>query len=275
MGTATQQALSAAMITLLRPLVRLLLRNGVPHGAFAELSKRVYVEVAEEDFSIPGRKPSKSRVAILTGLSRKEVLRVKRLPPPSDSGAVQRYNRAARVISGWVRDRRFRSASGRPASLRLDGEAGSFQDLVRSYSGDAPARAVLDELLRVGAAERGSDGRIRLVERSYVPRAGVAEKLGILGTDVSDLISTIDHNIFSSDAPFFQRKVCYDNLPAEVLPGLKRNAHRKAQALLEHFDRWLSERDRDLHPEVAGTGRKRAGIGIYYFEGEHPGGNGR
>ncbi|HLN91214.1 MAG TPA: DUF6502 family protein, partial [Patescibacteria group bacterium] len=94
------KAIAAAITKLLRPLVMFLLRNGVPYQTFADIAKRVYVDLATEKFDIPGRKPSKSRVAILTGLSRREVLRVKRLPAQDDLGAMDRINRAARVITG-------------------------------------------------------------------------------------------------------------------------------------------------------------------------------
>jgi len=266
METKTVKAISAAVTSLLRPLVRLLLRNGIPYRTFSDIAKRVYVDVAMEEFGIPGRKQSKSRVSILTGLSRKEVLRVRRLPSPDDLGAVETYNRAARVIGGWVRDPRFNPESGHPKDLPFDGDAACFRELVKRYSGDAPARAVLDELLRVGAVERTPDGKIRLVERSYIPKTGEIEKIGILGVDTSDLITTIDHNIHQTGDQFFQRKVCYDNLPSEALPGFRNLASNRAQGLLEHLDRWLSVRDRDFHPEVAGTGRMRAGVGIYYFQ---------
>jgi hypothetical protein len=266
METRIVKAISAAVTALLRPLVRLLLRNGIPYRTFSDIAKRVYVDVAMEEFGIPGRKQSKSRVSIITGLSRKEVLRVRRLPSPDDFGAVEFYNRAARVIGGWVRDPRFNPESAQPMELPFDGDAACFRELVKSYSGDATARAVLDELLRVGTVERTPDGKIRLLERSYIPKAGEIEKIGILGVDTSDLIATIDHNIHQSGDPFFQRKVCYDNLPSEALPGFRNLAANRAQGLLEHLDRWLSERDRDFHPEVAGTGRMRAGVGVYYFQ---------
>jgi hypothetical protein len=272
MKPQVSQALSAAVITLLRPLVRLLLRNGIPYRTLSDLAKRVYVDVATEEFGIPGRKQSKSRVSILTGLSRKEVLRVKRLPGPDDMGALQRYNRAARVISGWVRDRIFTNESGDPADLPFEGGNASFKRLVRLYSGDTPARAILDELLRVGSVERTTEGKIHLFDRSYVPKKSEIEKIGILGTDVADLISTIDHNIRRTDAPFFQRKVSYDHLPCEALPQLKKMAGKHSQALLESLDRWLCKRDRDFNPQIGGTGRKRAGIGIYYFEEDYSGG---
>jgi len=264
-------AVSAAVGRLIRPLVRILLRNGIPFGAFADIVKRVYVEVATEEFGLPGRKQSKSRVSILTGLSRKEVLRVSRLPVREDAGAAGRYNRAARVISGWVRDPSFSGEGGSPAPLPVEGDGPSFSLLVKRFSGDSPARAVLDELLRVEAVERLEDGRIRLIERSYVPRTGEVDKIGILGADAGDLISTIDHNIQSPGEAVLQRKVCYDNLPEESLPEFRILAKVKGQELLELLDRWLAERDRDTNPEVAGTGRKRAGVGIYYFEDEETG----
>ena len=268
-----RKAIAAAITNLLRPLVMFLLRNGVPYQTFADIAKRVYVDLATEKFDIPGRKPSKSRVAILTGLSRREVLRVKRLPSQDDLGALDRINRAARVITGWVRDRRFSDESGQPTDLSFDGGNVCFLQLVKSYSGDAPARAVLDELMRVGVVERTPDGRIRLLERGYIPRTGEIDKIGILGSDTSDLVSTIDHNICHPDAPFFQRKVCYDNLPSEALPELKKLAGEQSQALLELLDRWMSERDRDANPRAPGTGRKRAGVGIFYFQEDYEGEN--
>ncbi len=88
-----------------------------------------------------------------------------------------------------------------------------------------------------------------------------------MGTDVYHLITTIDHNLQNaSDTPRFQRKVAYDNLPSEALPQLRRLSADKSQALLEEVNRWLRQQDRDANPNVEGTGRKCAGIGIYYFE---------
>lgn len=268
-------AISGAITTLLRPLVRLLLRNGVPYRTFADLAKHVYVDVATEEFFIPGRKQSKSRVSVITGLSRKEVLRVKRLPATTDLGAMERYHRAARVVSGWVRDPGFNDKQGHPMNLPFEGEGISFRRLVDTYSGDAPARAVLDELLRAGVVERTTEGKICLLERSYIPKTGDVDKIAILGGDTSDLLQTIDHNICHPDAPFFQRKVCYDNLPENVLPELKELARGQAQGLLENLDRWMSDRDRDVNPRVPGTGRVRAGVGIYYFQEDCSGGDGK
>ena len=267
MSTVINQALSAAVMRILVPLVRMLLRQGVSYGTFADLAKWVYVDVAMQEFGIDRRKQSTSRVSILTGLSRKEVTRVRGLPQPDDQASTERYNRAARVIAAWRREADFIDAEGEPAVLSMSGRGATFTELVRRFSGDVPARAIRDELIHSGAVEQQKDGRIRLRDRAYIPKTSENGKLHILGTDVSHLISTIDHNLQPEvPQPFFQRKVAYDNLPNEVLPQLRKLTGRKAQALLEKIDRWLAGHDRDINPNVAGTGRNKAGIGIYYFE---------
>jgi hypothetical protein len=149
----------------------------------------------------------------------------------------------------------------------MAGPGVSFSQLVKRFSGDVPVRATLDELIRVGAVERLEDGRIKLLTRTYIPASSDTDKLQILGTDVSHLISTIDHNLEAGPiGPFFQRKVAYDNLPDEVLPVFRKHSAKRAQTLLESLDRWLAQRDRDVTPTVKGSGRNQAGIGIYYFE---------
>jgi hypothetical protein len=265
------RALTAAVLRILRPLVRVLLRHGVAYGAFADLAKSVFVEVADKDCAIAGRKQTISRIAVLTGLTRKEVVRLQALESPEDGVAEKRYNRAARVVAGWVRDARFRNPLGMPLDLNLDGPGG-FSELVRSYSGDMPVRAVLDELVRVGAVSINPDQTLHLLERSYVPQAGVEDKLHILGSDVALLIETIDHNLCHAGEDLrFQRKVAYDNLPDEAVEEFRRLSRQQAQQLIETMDQWLARHDRDFNPAVTGHGRKHAGIGIYYFEEDVPG----
>ena len=261
------QALSAAVLRLLQPLVRILLRNGVSFRTFADLAKWVYVDVATKEFGIKGRKQSTSRVSVITGLSRKEVMRVRQLERPDDREATESYNRAARVIAGWRRAEDFLNAEGQPAILPITGSGATFSELVKRFSGDVPVRAILDELIRVGAVARLEDGRVVLLSRAYIPERSKADKIQILGTDVNYLISTIDHNLRpDARGPRFQRKVAYDNLPDEVLPEFRKLSSKRAQAFLERLDRWLAQRDRDVTPSIEGTGRNRAGLGIYYFE---------
>ncbi len=261
-----RQALDAALHRLLLPLVRLLIRHAVPYRAFCELAKRAYVDAALHDFALPDKKPSISRVSILTGLTRKDVQVLVSHPAEPNPETGERYNRAARVLTAWIRDPDFLHASGKPRALAGEGPS-SFGALVRRHSGDMPSRAVLDELLRVGAVRRRDDGLYEPVARAYVPQHGMLDKLGILGNDVADLIDTIDHNLqHGEEDPRFQRTVMYHSIDAQALPAFRRLGSVQAQALLELLDRWLDEHDTDPATDWHDTARARVGMGIYYFE---------
>ena len=267
MADPKSRVLYAAMARILRPLIHILIRNGISYGTFADLAKWLFVDVARREFAIEGRKQTISRVSVITGLNRKEVKRVSELPVPDDQASSERYNRAARVIAGWRRDKAFRSTKGGPADLPVTGPGATFQILVKKYSGDMPFRAILDELIRVGAAVRTNEDRVHLLARAYLPAGDENMKIHILGTDVAHLIASIQHNLAPDDrGPFYQRKVMYDNLPQDVLPDFRKLSTASAQKLLEKLDTWLSDRDRDSGSDVSGNGRNIAGLGIYYFE---------
>ncbi|MDH5324788.1 MAG: DUF6502 family protein [Gammaproteobacteria bacterium] len=268
----SQQALFAAIFKLMRPLVRILLRNGVPYGAFTDIAKRAYVDVALNEFGVSGKKQTKSRISTITGLSRKEIQRVLQIEDTDNRDMVVRYNRAARVVYGWVHDATYHTETGELAELafesKSENETGggvSFSSLVKHYSGDVPPRAILDELLQVGVAER-VDGMIRLLAPAYIPKTGAAEKLALLGQDVSGLIDTMDRNIHGVDQPRFQRKVFYDNLSDEAAEQTHKMLSQKGQALLQEFDQWMASKDRDVNPDAGGEGRRAIGVGLYFFE---------
>lgn len=267
MSGRIHEALTRAVRRILRPLVRILLRNGIAYGDFAEQARRVYVEIAMGEFQVPGRKPSASRTATITGLTRKEVSRQLEILEGSEEAGLEPQNRAAQVVAGWVRDTDFQDGRGEPRPLSMEDTGGGFPALVRRYSGDMTARAVLDELHRVGAVDRLDDGRVVLVSRSYVPTRDDAAKIDILGSDVSLLMDTIHHNLdHPGPQARYQRKVLYDNLPAEYVERFRAEAARRCQRLLEELDHELAANDRDMNPTVHGAGRYQAGVGIFYFE---------
>lgn len=265
MNENIQQTLSLAALSILRPLVRILLRNGVAFGSFAELAKKVYVDVAFEDFAPDTKKQTISRVSALTGLTRKEAKRLHELEHTDSRRSEQRYNRAVRVISGWVNDKEFHDALGQPESLPIEGAKASFSALVRKYSGDVPTQSMLSVLISASAIEKTGD-RVRLIQRAYVPGKDPADKLNILGTDTAELISTIDHNLVSNEKELrFQRKVSNHHIQNDAVPEFQALSARKAQQLLEQFDTWMSAHEIDPGEHDSEQGRY-VSLGIYYYE---------
>lgn len=260
-------ALFAAIRKLLKPLVRILMQNGILYGALLDIIKPIYIEVAAEDIATSGKKHTKSRISTITGIPRKEVQRILEQGNVDDVWAFDRYNRAARVVSGWVRDPVYSDKQHQPLILSYDAKSPSFVELVTAFSGDIPARTILDELIEAEVVTELKNGNVQLLKRAYIPTSLDSEKLSILGRDVAGLINAIGHNIYNKDeAPYFQRKVFYDNLPEEFIPELKAFIEEHAQTLMEKVDHKMSDNDRDANPSVKGSGCKAAGVGIYYFE---------
>lgn len=260
-------ALARAVERVLAALFRLLLRHGMSFTAFETIAKRVYIDVALREFNIPGKKPSISRASILSGLTRKEVQRLVAEAGATRAPGNAHVNRAERVLTAWTRDADFLDAQGQPRVLDLNGGEASFAALVRRYSGDMPVRAVLDELLRVGAVSRHGDDGLRLVQRAFVP-AGQADKIELLGTEVADLMRTIDHNIEYGDAdPLFQRHVMYHQMPQSLIAEFRKISATQAMALLVRLDRWLAAKFAEskaapkTHEPLV-----RLGMGIHYVE---------
>ena len=265
MSDKLRTALAAAVVRVLRPLIRAVLRSGLSYKAFNDLVKWVYVDVSMREFTIPGRKNSKSRVAVLTGLTRREVDRLVRMREPKE-GTPERYNRAARVLSGWADDPQFQNADGGAKVLNVDGNDG-FMELVRQYSGNQPYRAVLDELVRVGSVERIEGDQVRLLKAYYEPVTGrqEEEKLNILGIASGDLLETIAYNIRRTDAPPFYQQEIYERFPEEKLAELRELIRKHCDQFAIRTDRILYSNLAQQRPERKDSDR-RAGVGIYYFE---------
>ena len=116
---------TTALRLLFRPIARIMLRAGVNWRQLADVCKATYVEVATEDFGIRGRPTNISRVAILTGLTRKEVRRLRDLLEEETPAVFRRMNYATRVLSGWHQDEDFLDAEGAPALLNATGQGKS------------------------------------------------------------------------------------------------------------------------------------------------------
>lgn len=162
-----RQSLISNCYQLLLPLTRLLLRLGISWRELSELMKRAYVESAAADYAEKRRPVNTSRLAIMTGLTRKEVKRVRDLLRRGERFDAVRNSAADSVLLGWYSDPEFHDSIGRPAMLEADGLEGSFHALCRRYAGDLPAGAMQKELMRVGAVELVESGRLRLLRDHY------------------------------------------------------------------------------------------------------------
>jgi hypothetical protein len=263
-----KRALHAAVLRLLRPLVRLLLHHSVPYETFADLARWVYVDVAEKEFALPNKKQTASRISVITGLNRKEVARLQEMTVEDNTDAIESFNRAEIVVTAWRHEYPKAGSPSHTSALPLEGER-SFASLVKRWSGDMPVRAVLDELMRVGVVRKLDNGDIELLsDGTVVPDAENRQALlTLFGEDSAHFLETISNNVTESpERKLFQRKAWFDNIPIEALVISRDLAKQHGQAALEKFADQLSRFDRDVTPNSEGSGRARAVLGIYYYE---------
>ncbi|HED33481.1 MAG TPA: hypothetical protein ENJ08_04575 [Gammaproteobacteria bacterium] len=248
---------------ILGPLVRVMLRNGIACGSFEEMVRKAYVD---EAFIIAQQqgKATISGVSAQTGLSRKEVKRLHELEQDKENNNSQKYNRAVRVISGWMNDPRFISTQGVSRPLDMEGNDQSFSQLVKDYSGDIPTRAMFNLLQKSGCVEQ-IDGKVYLTSHAYVPGNDPIDLIDILGTDSNELMNTVIYNMSCDEhEKRFQRKVSTSLLAHEHKKAFLKYAGRRSQALLEELDSWLSEHEGDEENS------EHVSLGIYLHQGDAP-----
>lgn len=262
-----------ALATLLRPVIRLCLRHEVTNAELAELVRLTYVQVAYERYNLPEVEMTISRAAVLTGLSRKEVGRLREVLETSDLLVKQSPNKAQRVTHGWLNDTEFKDSNGLPLTLPItqkkDGkEVGSFIALVKRYSSDVTYGAILEELDHIGVVEQPNDKTVALINYAYVPHQDDLEQVRVITTCISDLFDTALHNI-DAEAPDkrFQRQVVYSHIDESLVEELQETISEKSQEVLESLNSTLAIA-RKKSASTKNANLIRLGFGMYYFEND-------
>ncbi len=255
------EVIQTTIIRILKPLIRVLLRNGIAYGTFADIARKVYVDSGFEEARRQGQKQTVSNVSILTGINRKEVKRLKEALAFNTDDSLRKFNRIVRVIAGWQHDEDFLDEDHEPRDLLLEGKKGSFSDLVKRYSGDMPVVAMLNALIDSGNIKIIDNGNIQLTNLNYLPSSDSDKKLNILGIDTAELIKTIDHNLLikHTEDAWFQRKASNTQVKIDALPKIKQRINKKAQQLLEDIDAEFSQNESSNKDDCVAVS-----LGIYF-----------
>lgn len=268
---ALKEHFAAAIHRMLRPIVHHLIAQGITYPAVTQMLKELYVDVAERDFVLAFKRQTDSRLALVTGVNRKEVSRLRRRPKSLQATVEVQDNLISRLIGRWMAGPPYATADGTPRCLPYEADrprTASFARLVRDLSVDIPVRSILDEMLRAGTVVLLPNGDVELRQQVHIPAADAPAKLAYLATDPAELFCTIMHNTENPETPRLQRKVVYDNVGSDALPEIHVKVRRIGEELIRRTNALFAAHDRDRNPRAAGGRRMRVVVGTYYFEEE-------
>lgn len=266
------RVLVSAIRKLLEPLVQLLLSQQITFPFLTGLLKEVYVEAADRDFALEGRRQTTSRVSLLTGIHRKDVKRLREAGHARDSQP-RGVSLGALLVSTWTASTAFLDSDGSPLALPRQSNGGgdpSFESLVESVSKDIHPRAVLDEWVRLGVVEIDPQERVRLVVGAFVPDHGFAEKAFYFGENLHDHMASAVHNLTNAKPAELERRVHYTDLSPESVRELAELSESLGMQALQSVNRRareLKERDQAAASD-ASRSNQRMSFGVYFHREE-------
>ena len=264
--TAKNNVLTA-LLKALRPIARFLMKSGIGYREFAEISKSAFVDVATSDYGLRGRPTNISRVAVMTGLTRKEV---KRLRDKIASGTQIDMNRVippAEILSRWHSDIEYLDSSGRPMTLEFDGVTPSFTALVKKYGGDIPAGAMRTELKRVGAVTEDNLGRLTVQVKDFRPIEKEDQIRRALGMAFYGLASAIDHNLATPlEDNWVERLAFSTRIRRSDSARVRRISQDRAIEFVESVNDLFSAYETIYGDDEQDLETTTVGVGVYYFE---------
>jgi hypothetical protein len=236
-----------------RKVVRLVIGT-VSLPALVDILKNLYVEEAQKKLAREGSKPTKSAIALMTGLDTRVV---SSLMEQKEGGTqAQSVNPENALIDMWSSDPFFMDAeTGMPANLPIAGRGKTFQGLVlRSIGRNITVKTVMDRLLAWGSIRviHGDIESVELVSQTYLPLSDDRVKhteIGLL--EASRVLGAVIHNMNSDPETRVPQQGRWTyRLNPNRYKEFRRRARkllekqiREGESLLEEFEEAAKEQD--------------------------------
>ena len=255
----------------LKPLFRIFLRSGISYKDFTEVAKSLFVEISTDEYGLRGRKTNISRVAIMTGLTRKEVKKIR-----DDGWEKMRVDKisnklspASAVLHFWHTDSNYQDDKGSPIPLAYDNGDPSFLTLAKKYGGDVPSGALFKELIRADAIEPDGE-KFYPVKRHFIAVDMDNSLMIALESGLVRHLSTIEFNSRPDHVSGLGRidRFVWATIPKKKLGQSYKSLRNRVERFVEDVDSELAEVEigDSLKPDKHS---KTIGVGCYYFEDDN------
>jgi Family of unknown function (DUF6502) len=257
-----------ATLAAIRPLIRLLVRNGITYTVLVAALKESFIEAAHQEFKCSSSKPaSDSAISLLSGVHRRDIRNLTRKNAPRQPPLQQSISASSQLVARWLSAPEYADNNDQPAKLPRSGTANSFDALAMSISSDVRPRAILDDLIRLGLAKEDELG-VELVVQGFIPRTGFKELTEQYQNNLHDHIAAASANLMA-DKPekgFLEQAVFVDQLSQESAHHLHTVATQAWRSAFKLIMREAQARfDHDQVHTKKSKRRHRARFGVYFY----------
>lgn len=253
-----------------RKVVRLVI-GSVSLPALVDILKAIYVDEAEKKLIREGSKPTKSALALMTGLDTRVVAQVMEQNLESTIQN-QSANPENALIDMWTSDPYFQNpGDGAPAALPIGGKGRSFQGLVlRSIGRNITVKTVIDRLVESGNVELipGDIEKVKLVSMFYSPISDDKAKQTEVGfVEASRVLSAVIHNM---NAPADSRVPQQGRWTYRLAADKYSEFRNRARDLLDRQIKEGEELLEEFEEPKKQPGQLTVGIGWYQWSDHEP-----
>ena len=251
-----------------RKVVRLVIGT-VSLPALTDILKAIYVEEAQRKLSREGTKPTKSAIALMTGLDTRVVSSVL-AQNLERTIRTQNVNPENALIDMWSSDPFFQDEdSGKPAAIPISGRGRTFQGLVlRSIGRNVTVKTVMDRLLawEIIQVNRGDTDTVELISQTYLPLSNDRVKhTEIAFLEASRVLSAVIHNMHSEPEYLVPQQGRWTyRLDPDKYKAFRRSVRQLLEKQIKEGESLLEE----FEEPTKRPGQLTVGIGWYQW-GDH------
>ncbi len=252
MSIETSSSIIHALEYCLKPIARLCIHFGIDHRNLSEMFKAAFVSVAKEEFKVNGKSQTDSRIALLTGVHRKDVRRLLGRAPEKIGGRQQGL--IANLIAQWLGSPELQDQNGEPKPIPRNPHPDhkiSFISLAETLTNDIHPRALMDECINRGIITLTEDGMVRLIVESLIPADDIDEKAHFFGQNIHDHISAAEHNLNGGSPPFLDKFVWHEGLTESDVKVIAAAARKAAINALKQVNNQAIQHKQQHYSETS------------------------
>jgi Family of unknown function (DUF6502) len=266
---SVKENLLTALRYLLKPLVRLAIKNGVLFPDFNAALRKAYVDVAAKQMAASKMQGTDEGISLIANIEIQEVRDILRpAGDAKDAPSVHEVSPMIIILGAWHSDPKYAGPYGvlrdLPFSRGAADHSDTFTDLVQTHCPGINPQVALDELLRVGSIQDVGNGFYRPTRRSYVPDPLSATSIFYFARVIHNLCETLEVNLRPESAGgkgLVERTIFTQyGIPKKDHAAFDKFIRERGQAFADDVDNWLTPRDQE---GIADS--MQVGAGFYHY----------